>query len=74
MELDDRMFQETKEAIDRGERARARDLLTRLIKESPERADYWLWMSAVVESVQERIYCLKEVLKLDPRIQPPGAA
>jgi hypothetical protein len=67
MELDDRMFQEVMEAINRGDRGRARDLLTRLIKEDPEKADYWLWMSAVVESVQERVYCLKEVQKLDPQ-------
>jgi len=60
------MFQETMLAIQTGDRARARDLLTRLIKRDANRADYWLWMSAVVDSQRERIYCLKEVLRLDP--------
>ncbi|MBE3038731.1 MAG: tetratricopeptide repeat protein [Chloroflexi bacterium] len=54
-------------AIEKGDNARARDLLMRLIKLSPTKPDYWLWMSAMVETPKERIYCLKEVLKLDPQ-------
>jgi tetratricopeptide (TPR) repeat protein len=61
------MFQEALQAIEKGERARARDLLTRLLKADPNQAEYWLWMSAVVESRKERIYCLKETLRLDPQ-------
>lgn len=61
------MFQEVLRAVENGERTRARDLLTRLLKADPHRAEYWLWMSAVVDSRKERIYCLKEVLRLDPQ-------
>ncbi|HSV85913.1 MAG TPA: tetratricopeptide repeat protein [Levilinea sp.] len=52
-------------AIHQGEQSRARDLLTRLIKTAPNQASYWLWMSAVVETSRERIFCLKEVLRID---------
>lgn len=61
------MYQEALRAIENGERARARDLLTRLLKANPNQPEYWLWMSAVVDSRKERIYCLKEALRLDPQ-------
>ena len=60
------MYQEVLVHIQRKEKSRARDLLTRLIKTNPNNPDYWLWMSAVTETMRERIYCLKEALRLDP--------
>lgn len=53
-------------AIQTDDLSRARDLLTRLIKRNPRKAEYWLWMSAVVDSVRERKYCLKQAYKIDP--------
>ncbi|NPV86733.1 MAG: tetratricopeptide repeat protein [Anaerolineae bacterium] len=61
------MFQQAMQAIEHRDYLRARDLLTRLIKDHPNHADYWLWMSVVVETPRERIFCLKEVLRLDPK-------
>ena len=63
---EERMFQEAVGAVQKGERARARDLLTRLLKLDQNNADYWLYMSAVVETQKERIYCLKETLRIRP--------
>ncbi len=66
MSVDDPIFQEVFHAIEEGDRARARDLLTRLLRTDKNNPDCWLWMSAVVDTSKERIYCLKEVLRLDP--------
>jgi tetratricopeptide (TPR) repeat protein len=66
MAAHDVMYQEAMKAIRQGERSRARDLLTRLIKIDRNQAEYWLWMSTVVETGRERIFCLKEVLRIDP--------
>ncbi len=63
---DNKMFQEALIAIKAGNKQRGKDLLTRLIKEDQENAEYWLYMSAVVESVKERRYCLNQAIKLDP--------
>ena len=63
---EEKMFQEAKTAIEDGNKARGKDLLTRLLKQDQENAEYWLWMSAVVDSAKERRYCLKQTLKLDP--------
>src|SRR3989304_3816861 len=49
-----------------GDRARARDLLSRLLRADSSNAEYWIWMSAVVDSDREKTYCLESALKLDP--------
>jgi tetratricopeptide (TPR) repeat protein len=63
------MLQEAIEAIRQGQRSRGRDLLTRLLRGDQNNAQYWLWMSTVVDTVNERVYCLQTVLKLDPNNQ-----
>src|SRR5215218_3933063 len=62
----DVVFQEAVEALQEGKKARARELLTGLLKTDQNNATYWVWMSATVDSVKERIYCLQTALKLDP--------
>lgn len=63
---DDRMLQEAIDSINSGQRARARDLLTRLLRQDKNNIDYWLYLSTVVESKKERLFCLENVLKYDP--------
>ncbi len=63
---DDRILEEAISAIQNGQKGRARDLITRLLRKDPARVDYWLYMSAVVETPKERIFCLENVLKYDP--------
>ncbi len=62
----DTMFQEAVEALRVGERERARDLLTRLLKTDQNNVNYWIWMSAAVETAKERVYCLQTALRIDP--------
>jgi tetratricopeptide (TPR) repeat protein len=62
----EKMYKAALEAIDQGQTARARDLFTRLLKSDSSKADYWLWMSTLVDSPQERIYCLESALRVDP--------
>ena len=59
------MLQEAIDAIRQGQRARARDLLTRLLRIDQSNSEYWVWMSAVVDTVKEQIYCLQSALRLD---------
>jgi len=60
------MLQEAIEALRVKDRARARDLLTRLLKVDQNNATYWVWMSAAVDSRKECLYCLQTAFKLDP--------
>ena len=66
MAEDDAVFQEAVEALREGKKARARELLTGLLKTDQNNATYWVWMSAAMETPKERIYCLQTALKLDP--------
>jgi tetratricopeptide (TPR) repeat protein len=60
------MLREATEALRQGDRARARDLLTRLLKTDQKNPSYWLWLSAAVDTQKERVYCLQMVLQADP--------
>src|SRR3990172_2389728 len=64
--MPDEMFNEAVKAAKAGQRRRAKDLLTRLLKADQENVDYWLWMSAVVDTEKEQIFCLQKALKIDP--------
>lgn len=63
---DDIIFQEAVDALRGGNKARARELLTGLIKSDQNNVEYWIWLSAAMESPKERIYCLQTAFKLDP--------
>jgi tetratricopeptide (TPR) repeat protein len=62
----DTMFEDAVDAFKQGDHARAKDILTRLLKTDQNNATYWVWMSGAVETTKERIYCLETALKLDP--------
>lgn len=63
---EEKMLQEAQAALQEGNKKRAKDLLTRLLKQDQENPEYWLLMSAVVDSEKERRYCLNQTIKLDP--------
>jgi tetratricopeptide (TPR) repeat protein len=62
----EKMYKAALEAIDQGQTTRARDLFTRLLRSDSSKADYWLWMSTLVDTNEERIYCLESALRADP--------
>lgn len=62
----DTIFQDALDALRRGEKPRAKELLTLLLKTDQNNATYWIWLSAAVDAQKERIYCLQTALKLDP--------
>ena len=61
------MLREAVDALRLGDRVRARDLLTRLLKTDQTNSTYWTWLSAAVETQKERLYCLQMALKADPQ-------
>lgn len=61
------MLREAIDALRLGNRARARDLLTRLLKTDQKNSTYWVWLSAAVDTKKERLYCLQMALQADPQ-------
>jgi tetratricopeptide (TPR) repeat protein len=66
MQPEDILLKEVLEAVKQEEILRARELMTRLLKRDRLNAEYWVWMSALVDTVKERDFCLREAYKLDP--------
>lgn len=63
---DDAAFQEAIEALRAGNKTKARELFTGLIKTDQSNVMYWIWLSASMETTKERVYCLQTAFKLDP--------
>jgi tetratricopeptide (TPR) repeat protein len=53
-----------------GQRERARDLLMRVVEQDEENVLAWLWLSGVVDTLDDREICLENVLALDPDNEP----
>ena len=49
-----------------GQREHARELLMRVVEQDEENALAWLWLSGVVDSLDDREVCLENVLSVDP--------
>ena len=67
--MDDETRQWLAEGIARakaGERERARELLLRVVEHDERNAPAWLWLSGVVESLEDRRVALENVLAIEP--------
>ena len=63
------MSEELKQAIQlikSGEKEAGKNLLIRLVKNDPKNENAWLWLSSVTNG-EQRIYCLKKVLEINPQ-------
>lgn len=45
----------------------SRPILRALIREDSDNEDAWLWMSVAVESIDQAVICLDNVLKINPK-------
>jgi hypothetical protein len=59
-------FQEGLAAVRSGDKAKAREMLTRVVQQNQVHEQAWLWLSAVVDDKQEQIVCLQNVLTINP--------
>jgi len=56
-----------------GKREEARKIFISVIKQNPENQRAWGWMYNVSSNDTERIYCLKQVLRINPNSEPVSA-
>jgi len=54
------------EAARAGDIAKARAILSKVVLEKPRSVQAWWYLGQVVEDTNQRIYCYKQVLNLDP--------
>jgi hypothetical protein len=53
-------------AFKAGVKAKAQQLLRQALQQDSKDVQAWLWLSAAVDTDQERIECLQNVLRIDP--------
>jgi len=62
----DRLLKEGIAAVKSGQRTKARALLQEVVRQRPNDATAWLWLSGAVETDDERRQCLERILAFDP--------
>ena len=60
------LLREGQEAARRGDNATARSFLSQVVEHDPDNEVAWLWLSGVVEDVEEQQICLENVLVINP--------
>lgn len=54
-------------ALKAGDKEQAQKWLRLAVKRNPDDITAWLWLSGAVDSDQERLECLQQVLRIDPK-------
>lgn len=49
-----------------GQADQARDLLRQAARLDPQNETTWMWLTSVAESTDERIFCLRQILQINP--------
>lgn len=53
-------------AIRWGDRIRAREMVYAILKDEPRNLTAWSWACEIASTHEERVYCLKQILEIDP--------
>ncbi len=59
-------LQQAIQLIKSGDKQAGRKLLADLLAGDPRNETAWLWLAGVVDADEQRLYCVKQVLKLNP--------
>src|SRR5436190_12552104 len=62
----DDVLQQGVTAYKAGKRDEARRIFITVVKQNPDSEQAWGWMNNVCRTDQERIHCLKQVLRINP--------
>jgi tetratricopeptide (TPR) repeat protein len=55
-----------------GDKAQSRLYLLKIIRDEPNNEQAWGWLSNTAEKKDERIYCLQQVLRINPKNSAAG--
>jgi tetratricopeptide (TPR) repeat protein len=64
--VDNSLLNEVQEALLNGDHTTAKDILMKLVRGDQKNPIFWLYLSAVMETKEEKTSCLQNVLRLDP--------
>jgi tetratricopeptide (TPR) repeat protein len=58
------------QAAKAGQKDQARDLLQQSLRLDPKNEAAWLWLASVARDKRERVFCLQNLLKINPNNEP----
>lgn len=62
----DNKLQDAIELVKSGKKKEGGQILAEMVKKDPRNIDAWLWLSSCVNSNEQRIFCLKKALEVNP--------
>jgi hypothetical protein len=62
----DELLRQAQALVKQGRKADARPVLERIVREDDQNEQAWLWLSAVVDTLDDQRICLENVLMLNP--------
>ena len=68
----DTLLQQGITAYKAGKRAEARNMFIAYVKQNPQSELAWGWMYQISDTDKERIYCLKQMLRINPENEKTG--
>ena len=61
------LLQQGISAAKAGQKDQARQILQQAVRLAPQNETIWLWLSSVARDNKERIFCLKQLLEINPK-------
>ena len=58
--MENTLLNEVREALLRGDRATAKEILMKLVRGDQNNASYWLFLSAVMDSREEKVFLFEK--------------
>ena len=62
------------DALREGDKRRARRIFRQIVSEQPDNADAWLYLASALDDPEQRIHCLRQVVRLRPAYAQARAA
>lgn len=72
--MSDPRLQQAIEAAQAGQQAESHALLLQIVRENPDNERAWLWLAGLVPTSEQRLDCLKQVLRINPSNQQAARA
>ena len=55
--------------IKSGQKVQAQPILTQIVRQEPRNEIAWLWLSACLDEIDKKKFCIKKVLEINPANQ-----
>jgi hypothetical protein len=66
-DMTEQLIQSGIQALRTGKKREARRIFSELVRSSPDNAEAWWYLSGVVDNPEQKVHCLRQVLRIQPQ-------